>query len=121
MLFREPNVNFESNLVGSNNVIEKEMNIDINMAPMHTHHKHHMSNHHHHMKGHCHNMMNACQEMPRERCIQRTFVHEVPHVCPIHTRVINHHVYKHTYRPVYTCNEENVISNVQCGSCNDFR
>ena len=56
----------------------------------------------------------------KERVINRTFIHEVPHTCPIHTRIINHHVYKHTYRPVYTCSEENVCSNVQCGSCNNF-
>ena len=43
------------------------------------------------------------------------------HVCPIHTRIINHHVYKHTYRPQYTCSEENTVSNVQCGSCCQFR
>lgn len=43
------------------------------------------------------------------------------HVCPIHTRIINHHVFKHTYRPQYTCSEENVVSNVQCGSCCQFR
>ena len=57
----------------------------------------------------------------QERVINRTFVHEVPHTCPIHTRIINHHVYKHTYRPVYTCSEENVCSNVQCGSCSQFQ
>jgi hypothetical protein len=57
----------------------------------------------------------------QERIINRTFVHEVPHTCPIHTRIINHHVYKHTYRPVYTCSEENVCSNVQCGSCCQFQ
>ena len=43
------------------------------------------------------------------------------HVCPIHTRIINHHVYKHTYRPQYSCSEENTVSNVQCGSCCQFR
>lgn len=43
------------------------------------------------------------------------------HVCPIRTRIINHHVYKHTYRPEYSCCEENTVSNVQCGSCNQFR
>lgn len=43
------------------------------------------------------------------------------HVCPIHTRIINHHVYKHTYRPSYTCSEENTVSNIQCGSCCQFR
>ena len=43
------------------------------------------------------------------------------HVCPIHTKIINHHVYKHTYRPSYTCSEENTVSNVQCGSCCNYR
>lgn len=43
------------------------------------------------------------------------------HVCPIKTRVINHHVYKHTYRPEYSCSEENTVTNVQCGSCCQFR
>ena len=66
-------------------------------------------------------MGSSCMNKGRERIINRTFVHEVPHTCPIHTRIINHHVYKHTYRPVYTCSEENVCSNVQCGSCCQFR
>jgi hypothetical protein len=75
------------------------------------------------------NMMNYGPQMPnnqvgdgvQQRCIHRTFVHEVPHVCPIHTKIINHHIYKHTYRPVYTCSEENVCSEIQCGSCCNFR
>ena len=66
-------------------------------------------------------MAGASCEAPRERCVHRTFVHEVPHVCPIKTRIINHHVYRHTYRPEYSCSEENVVSNVQCGSCSQFR
>ena len=66
------------------------------------------------------NMMNM-NEGVQQRVINRTFVHEVPHTCPIHTRIINHHVYKHTYRPQYTCSEENTVSNVQCGSCCNFR
>lgn len=43
------------------------------------------------------------------------------HVCPIQTKIINHHVYKHTYRPQYSCSEENTVTNVQCGSCCNFR
>lgn len=57
----------------------------------------------------------------QQRCVHKTIVHEVPHVCPIHTKVINHHVYKHTYRPAYSCSEENTCTNVQCGSCCQFR
>ena len=67
------------------------------------------------------NMMGNTNESVQQRVINRTFVHEVPHTCPIHTRIINHHVYKHTYRPVYTCSEENTVSNIQCGSCCQFR
>ncbi len=60
-------------------------------------------------------------EPVQERCVHRTIMHEVPHVCPIRTRIINHHVYKHTYRPEYSCCEENVVSNVNQGSCSCFR
>ena len=93
----------ETNITGDNNYVNQDMEVDINM------------------------MNNTNTTMPmnnngvQERVINRTFVHEVPHTCPIHTRIINHHVYKHTYRPVYTCSEENVCSNVECGSCCNFR
>ena len=60
-------------------------------------------------------------EPVQERVVNRTFVHEVPHVCPIRTRIVNHHVYRHTYRPEYSCCEENVVSNVNEGSCCNFR
>ena len=93
--------NMDNTINGDNNYVNQDMDVDITM-------------------------MNNSPTMPtnngvQERIINRTFVHEVPHTCPIHTRIINHHVYKHTYRPVYTCSEENVCSNVQCGSCNNFR
>lgn len=70
------------------------------------------------------NMM-GCQmppiyECPEERVCHREFVHEVPHICPINTRVINHHIYRHTYTPCYTCCEENEISNVYDGCCSKF-
>ena len=96
------NINMESSINGDNNYVNQDMDVDINM-------------------------MNNNSTMPinnngvQERVINRTFVHEVPHTCPIHTRIINHHIYKHTYRPVYTCSEENVCSNVECGSCCNFR
>ncbi len=59
-------------------------------------------------------------EPMQERCVHRTIMHEVPHVCPIRTRIINHHIYKHTYRPEYSCCEENVVSNINQGSCCNF-
>ena len=90
------NVN-ESNITGDNNTVTQDMDVNVNMN------------------------MNQMSSGVRERVVHRTFVHEVPHTCPIHTRIVNHHVYKHTYKPVYTCSEENVCSNVQCGSCCQFQ
>ena len=68
----------------------------------------------------------SCPQQPivepmQEKCVHRTIMHEVPHVCPIRTKVINHHVYRHTYRPEYSCCEENVVSNIDNGSCCNFR
>lgn len=101
---------FDSSVIGNNNMVDNNMNVDINMmnyAEGQT------------MQGGV--MSNPINEAVQQRCIHRTFVHEVPHVCPIHTKIINHHVYKHTYRPEYSCSEENTVSNVQCGSCCQFR
>lgn len=59
-------------------------------------------------------------ECPQERVCHKEFVHEVPHICPINTRVINHHIYRHTYTPCYTCCEENEVCNVYDGCCKQF-
>ena len=61
--------------------------------------------------------MNDCMNSPivepiKERICHREFIHEVPHICPINTRIINHHIYKHTYTPSYTCCEENEVCNI---------
>ena len=101
MFDQNMNFDFDNNVTGNNNVVDNDMNIDINMVN--------------------NGYPSPIKEAVQEKCIHRTFVHEVPHVCPIHTRIINHHVFKHTYRPAYTCSEENVCSNVQCGSCCNFR
>ena len=60
-------------------------------------------------------------EPMQERVVNRTIMHEVPHVCPMRTRIVNHHIYRHTYRPSHSCCEENVCSQIQCGSCCNFR
>lgn len=97
------NINFDSSVVGNNNVVENDMNVDINMMDNNS------------------SMMMPMNEGAFEKVVHKTYCYEVPHICPIHTKVINHHVYKHTYKPCYTCSEENVISNIQCGSCSQFR
>lgn len=59
-------------------------------------------------------------ECPTERVCHREFVHEVPHICPCNTKIINHHIYRHTFSPCYTCCEENEVCNVYDGCCNQF-
>ncbi len=54
------------------------------------------------------------------KCVEKEFCHEVKHVCPIHTRVINRHIYNHTYIPKYTCSEENQVVNNDPGCCAGF-
>lgn len=56
--------------------------------------------------------MQPIYECPQERVCHRYICHEVPHIMPCNTRVINHHVYRHTFTPAYTCCEENVCENV---------
>ena len=65
-------------------------------------------------------MCQPVYECPVERCVHRNIMYEVPHVCPVNTRIINHHIYRHTYSPCYTCSEENTISNIQEGNCCSF-
>ena len=54
------------------------------------------------------------------KCVEKEFCHEVEHVCPIHTHVINRHVYNHVYRPEYITSEENQIVNNDNGGCCGF-
>lgn len=56
-------------------------------------------------------------ECPQERVCHRYICYEVPHVMPCNTRIVNHHVYRHTFRPEYTCCEENVCENVYEPRC----
>ena len=54
------------------------------------------------------------------KCIEKEFHHQIEHCCPIHTHVINKHIYTHTYTPQYTCCEENEKCDVYEGNCNGF-
>lgn len=57
------------------------------------------------------------EECPQERVCHRYLCYEVPHIMPCNTKIINHHVYRHTYTPYYTTCEENVVSNVYDRKC----
>lgn len=66
------------------------------------------------------NMGNTCppiMECPQERVCHRQMCYEVPHIIPVNTRIINHHVYRHTYQPMYTCTMEDEVSNVYDNNC----
>ena len=71
------------------------------------------------------NMNSCCMEQAIveptiNKCAEKEFYHEVPHVCPIHTHTVNKHIYKHTYTPQYTCSEEEQVCNIDCGKCSGF-
>ena len=56
-------------------------------------------------------------ECPQERCFQREINHLVENIVTINTKIINHHIYHHVYKPMYTCCEENVCSEVKDNNC----
>lgn len=56
-------------------------------------------------------------EMPCERVCHREINHEVKHIKPVHTRIVNHHIYHHTFTPCFTCSEEDEICNVYDDNC----
>lgn len=67
------------------------------------------------MDGGC--MCSPIMECPQERVCHREICHNVPHIIPINTRIINHHVYRHTYEPCYTCTMEDEVCNVYDNKC----
>jgi len=88
----------------------------------HHHEKHH--GHHHTM----HHGMNCnvnlpgmeCEpivECPQEKICHRQINHQVRHIQPVHTRIINHHIYNHCCTPHFTCSEENVCCHVWDPCC----
>ena len=108
-MFEQANMNsfdFDNDYVGDNGINYNDIDINVmqdnNMNNMNT------------------TMQTPITECPKERVVHRTIMHECPHICPIKTRIINHHVYRHTYRPEYSCCEENVVSNVNEGSCCNY-
>ena len=58
-------------------------------------------------------------EAPIQNCVQKDYIHDVTHIVPIHTNVVNNHIYKHSYVPEYSCSEENITTEVYDG-CNNF-
>ncbi len=59
-------------------------------------------------------------ECPQERICERYIIHEVPHVMPINTKIVNHHIYRHTFTPCYTCEECDTCENIYDPCCKNF-
>lgn len=57
------------------------------------------------------------EECPQERVCHKYTCYEVPHIIPCNTKIINHHIYKHTYTPCFTTCEENVCENIYESRC----
>ena len=68
----------------------------------------------------CQRQIQEVVEPVINKCVEKVYQHEVPHICPIHTHIINKHIYNHTYTPRYSCSEENQIINNDCGKCSGF-
>ncbi len=66
----------------------------------------------------CPDMCVPVMECPQERVCHQQICHDVKHIVPINTRIINHHIYRHYYEPVYTCCMQDEICNVYDNKCN---
>ena len=53
-------------------------------------------------------------ECPQNQVCHRVINYEVPHIMPMNTTVVNHHIYNHTYTPVYSYNEVENVYNRCC-------
>lgn len=47
-------------------------------------------------------------------CVEKEYFHEVEHIIPMHTHVVNKHIYNHVYRPQFSCSEECQMMNNEC-------
>ena len=62
-------------------------------------------------------MMDPIYECPEEKVCHRYICYDVPHIKPCNTKIINHHIYRHTFTPCYSCCEENVVENIYGPRC----
>lgn len=59
-------------------------------------------------------------ECPETRVCERYIMHEVPHVIPVHTKIVNHHIIRHTYTPCFTISECDTCEHVYDPCCKNF-
>ena len=65
----------------------------------------------------CGCMMPPVYECPQERVCTKVFMNEVPHIIPVHTKYVNHHIFKHTYTPAFTEETIETSENITTPSC----
>ena len=65
----------------------------------------------------CGSMCPPVMECPQERVCHRQICYDVPHIIPVNTKIINHHIYRHTYQPCFTCTMEDEVCNVYDNGC----
>ncbi|MBR1748183.1 MAG: hypothetical protein IJ743_00135 [Bacilli bacterium] len=56
-------------------------------------------------------------ECPQNQVCHRVMNYRVPHIIPMHTTVVNHHIYNHTYTPMYSYSEVDEVENVYQNRC----
>lgn len=56
-------------------------------------------------------------ECPQNQVCHRVMNYNVPHIIPMHTTVVNHHIYNHTYTPVYSYSEVDEVENTYQNRC----
>jgi len=56
-------------------------------------------------------------ECPQNQVCHRVMNYNVPHIIPMHTTMVNHHIYNHTYTPVYSYSEVDEVENVYGNRC----
>lgn len=65
------------------------------------------------MKERCYETPTIEEQSPVDyRVCEKVIMHDVNHIMPIHTKVINRHVFRHSYTPVFTCEEMDVCENI---------
>ena len=105
----------DTSMFSETNADTMNMNMDMNTNMC-------MNNMNPSMMGSCscppQNMMcNPVMECPQVRCCHRVINYEVPHIIPCHTKMINHHVYRHTYQPCFSYSEEDECSEIYDQKC----
>ena len=59
-------------------------------------------------------------ECLQEKVCERYIVQKVPYIMPIHTKIVNHHIYEHSYKKCYTMSECDTYENIYDPCCKNF-